>query len=173
MMKADAAKSAHLLLLADESHASKRMADYIAAVIGRHRNFHLHLLYLMPRMPVQLLESGGGDTPKQEEEVNAELHREQEEWISSRRAAAQSTLNQLVAIMRKGGISKRAIDIEFSDPNDAAILDRSVPSLAAERGCHTIVIGHESHSWFREMTGGHLAEHLLRHTKATAVWVVQ
>ena len=172
-MKPDAPKGTHLLLLADESSASKRMADYVAAVIGRHRNFHLHLLYLMPRMPVQLLESGGGDTPKQEEEVNAKLHREQEEWISSRKAAAQSTLDQLVAIMRKGGISRRAIDIDFSDPNDAAILDRAVPSLAAERGCHTIVIGHESHSWFREMTGGHLAEHLLRHTKATAVWVVQ
>lgn len=172
-MKADAAKSTHLLLLADESHASHRMADYIAAIIGRHRNFHLHLLYLMPRMPVQLLESGGGNTPKQEEEVNAELHRQQEEWINSRKAAAQSTLNQLVDIMRKGGVSRRAIDIEFSDPSEAAILDRAIPNLAAERDCHTIVIGHESHSWFREMTGGHLAEHLLRHTKATAVWVVQ
>lgn len=172
-MKADAAKSTHLLLLADESHASKRMADYIAAIIGRHRNFHLYLLYLMPRMPVQLLESGGGDTPKQEEEVNAELHRQQEEWINSRKAAAQTTLTQLVAIMRKGGVPRRAIDIEFSDPSEAAILDRVIPSLAAERGCHTIVIGHESHSWFREMTGGHLAEHLLRRTKATAVWVVQ
>lgn len=172
-MKAEVAKSAHLLLVADESPASKRMADYIAAIIGRRRNFHLHVLYLMPRMPVQLLESGGGDTPRQEEEVNAELHRQQEEWISSRKAAAQTTLNQLVAIMRKGGVPRRAIDIEFSDPNEAAILDRAIPSLAAERGCHTIVIGHESHSWFREMTGGHLAEHLLRHTKATAVWVVQ
>lgn len=172
-MKADAAKSTHLLLLADESHASKRMADYIAAIIGRHRNFHLYLLYLMPRMPVQLLESGGGDTPKQEEEVNAELHRQQEEWINSRKAAAQTTLTQLVAIMRKGGVPRRAIDIEFSDPSEAAILDRVIPSLAAERGCHTIVIGHESHSWFLEMTGGHLAEHLLRHTRATAVWVVQ
>ncbi len=172
-MKAEAAKSTHLLLLADESHASKRMADYIAAIIGRHRNFHLHLLYLMPRMPVQLLETGGGDTPKQEEEVNADLHRQQEAWIESQKAAAQSTLNQLVAIMRKGGVPKRAIDIEFSDPNEAAVLDRAIPSLAAERGCHTIVMGHESHSWFREMTGGHLTEHLLRHTKATAVWVVQ
>ncbi len=172
-MKAEAAKSTHLLLLADESHASKRMADYIAAIIGRHRNFRLHLLYLMPRMPVQLLESGGGNTPKQEEEVNAELHRQQEEWINSRKAAAQSTLNQLVDIMRKGGVSRRAIDVDFSDPNEAAILDRVIPSLAAERSCHTIVIGHESHSWFREMTGGHLAEHLLRHTRATAVWVVQ
>ena len=172
-MKADAAKSTHLLLLADESHASHRMADYIAAIIGRHRNFHLHLLYLMPRMPAQLLETGGADTPKQEEEVNAELHRQQGEWISARRIAAQSTLNQLVAIMRKGGISRRAIDIEFSDPSEAAILDRAIPNLAAERGCHTIVIGHESHSWVREMTGGHLAEHLLRHTRATAIWVVQ
>jgi nucleotide-binding universal stress UspA family protein len=173
MMKAEAAKSTHLLLLADESPASKRMADYIAAIIGRHRNFHLHLLYLMPRLPVQLLETGGGDTPEQEEEVNTELHRQQEEWISRRKAAAQSTLDELVATMRKGGVSRRAVEIEFSDPNEAAILDRAIPGLAAERGCHTIVIGHESHSWFHEMTGGHLTEHLLRHTTATAIWVVQ
>lgn len=172
-MKAKLAKSTHLLLVADESSASQRMAGYIAAIIGRRRNFHLHLLYLMPSLPAQLLETGGGDTPEQEEKVNAELHRQQEEWISSRKAAAQSTLNELVATMRKGGVSRQAIEIEFSDPNEAAILDRAIPRLAAERGCHTIVIGHESHSWFREMTGGHLAEHLLRHTRATAIWVVQ
>ena len=172
-MNADGAKSTHLLLLADDSPASKRMADYIAGIIGRHRNFYLHLLYLLPRLPVQLLETGGGDTPKQEEKVNAELHRQQEEWISSRKAAAQSMLNELVATMRKSGVSRRALEIEFSDPNEAAFLDRAIPRLAAERGCHTIVIGHESHSWFREMTGGHLVEHLLRHTRATAIWVVQ
>jgi len=172
-MKREATKSTHLLLIADESHASQRMADYIAAIIGHRRNFRLHVLYLMPRMPVRLLETGGGDTPKQEEEVNAELHREQEEWISSQKAVAQSRLNQLVGIMRKGGVSRHAVEIEFSDPNEAAILDRVIPSLAVERGCHTIVIGHEAHSWFREMAGGHLAEHLLRHTTEMAIWIVQ
>lgn len=172
-MKADAAKSVHLLLLADESPASERMAAYIAATIGRHRNFYLHLLYLMPRLPAQLLETGGADTPEQEEKVNAELHRQQQEWINSRKAAAEPTLNKLVNTMRKGGVPRKAVEIEFSEPNDAAVLDHAIPRLAAERGCHTIVIGHESHSWFREMSGGHLAEHLLRHTRATAIWVVQ
>lgn len=172
-MKTDAAKSAHLLLLADESPASERMAAYVAATIGHHRNFYLHLLYLMPRLPAQLLETGGADTPEQEEKVNAELHRQQQEWINSRKAAAQPTLNELVHTMQKGGVSRQAIEIEFSEPNDAAFLDHAIPRLAAERDCHTIVIGHESHSWFREMTGGHLAEHLLRHTRATAIWVVQ
>lgn len=172
-MKTEASRSARLLLLVDESAASKRMVGYVAGIIGRRRNFHLHLLYLMPRMPAQLLETGGADTPKREEEVNAELHRQQEQWIASKRTAARPMLDELVAIMRKGGVSSRSIETEFTDPYEAATLDRAVLGLAAERGCHTIALGHDSHSWFREMTGGHLTEHLLRHAKGMTLWVVE
>src|SRR5579872_5964938 len=95
-MKGQAAKSAHLLLLVDESSASKRMVAYVAGIIGRRRNFHIHLLYLMPFMPVQLLETGGADTPKKETELNAELHRQQDQWIVSKETAAKPALDELV-----------------------------------------------------------------------------
>ena len=172
-MKTKAGKSARLLLLVDASAASKRMVDYVAGIIGRRRNFHLYLLHLMPRMPAQLMETGGADTPKREAEVNAELHREQEQWIASKRTAARPVLDELVAILRKSRVSVRSIEIVFTDPLDAATLDRAVLGLAAERGCHTIALGHDSHSWFREMTGGHLTEHLLRHARGVTLWVVE
>lgn len=172
-MKTEAGKSARLLLLVDESAASKRMVPYVTGIIGRRWNFHLHLLHLMPRMPAQLLESGGADTPEREEEVNAELHRQQEQWIASKITAARLMLDELVAIMRKSGVSGRSIEIEFTDPFDAATLDRAVLGLAAKRGCHTIALGHDSHSWFREMTGGHLTERLLRHARGMTLWVVE
>jgi nucleotide-binding universal stress UspA family protein len=172
-MKTKAGKSARLLLLVDASAASKRMVDYVAGIIGRRRNFHLYLLHLMPRMPAQLMETGGADTPKREAEVNAELHREQEQWIASKRTAARPVLDELVAILRKSRVSGRSIEIVFTDPLDAATLDRAVLGLAAERGCHTIALGHDSHSWFREMTGGHLTEHLLRHARGMTLWVVE
>ncbi len=172
-MKTEAGESVRLLLLVDESAASKRMVGYVAGIIGRRRNFHLHLLHLMPRMPVQLLETGGADTPEREEEVNAELHRQQEQWIASKRTAARPMLDELIAIMRKSGVSRRSIEIEFTDPYEAATLDRAVLGLAAERGYHTIALGHDSHSWFREMTGGHLTEHLLRRARGMTLWVVE
>jgi nucleotide-binding universal stress UspA family protein len=172
-MKGQAAKSAHLLLLVDESSASKRMVAYVAGIIGRRRNFHIHLLYLMPFMPVQLLETGGADTPKKETELNTELHRQQGQWIVSTETAAKPALDELVRVLREAGIPNRAIDIEFTDPYESGSPDRAIVVFAGEMQCHTIVIGHDSHSWFREMTGGHLTEHLLRHAKGIAIWVVQ
>jgi nucleotide-binding universal stress UspA family protein len=172
-MKGQAAKSAHLLLLVDKSSASKRMVAYVAGIIGRRRNFHVHLLYLMPYMPAQLLETGGAENPKKEEEVNADLHQQQGQWVASAEAAAKPALDELAVVMRKAGIPSRSIDIEFTDPYESGTPDRAILGFAAERQCHTIVIGHDSHSWFHEMTGGHLTEHLFRHAKGATLWIVQ
>jgi len=167
------AKHAHLLLLVDESSASERMVAYVADMIARRRNFHLHLLYLMPRMPARLLETGGAEDPEQEILVDEELHREQDRWISSEKSAAKPKINGLVARMRHAGVANAAIDIAFSDPFEGPNADRAILSFATDKQCHTIVVGHDSHSWLREITGGHLAEQLLRHAKGMAIWVVQ
>ena len=172
-MKGQAAEAANLLLLVDESSPSKRMVGYVASIIGRRRKFHFHLLYLMPTFPVQLLETGGSENPETETELNQELHRQQEQWIATAKAGAKPVIDELLLVMRKGGVSGRNTEIDFTDPSDAANPDRAILSFAAEKQCHTIVIGHDSHSWFREVTGGHLAEHLLRHARGMTLWVVQ
>ncbi len=164
---------AHLLLLVDKSAATKRMVSYVAGVVGKHRNFLVHFLYLMPQMPVRLLETGGSEDPTEETALNEELYRQQDEWISSAKSAAKPALNELITIMRRAAVPSRSIDVAFSNPYEAANPDRAILGFAEEEQCHTIVVGHDSHSWFREMTGGHLAERLLRHAKGMAIWVVQ
>ncbi len=173
LLKGQAAKAAHLLLLVDQSSASERMVGYVASIIGRRRNFHLHLLYLMPPLPVELLETGGSENPDTETQLNQELHRQQEQWIATTKAGAKPVIDSLLRIMRKGGVSGRSTDIDFTDPSEADSPDRAILSFAAEKQCHTIVIGHDSHSWFREMSGGHLTEHLFRHARGITLWVVQ
>jgi len=107
------------------------------------------------------------DTLAQDSTLNRDMQ------LANADTAAKPALDELVSVLRDAGIPNRAIDIEFTDPYESGSPDRAIVVFAGEMQCHTIVIGHDSHSWFREMTGGHLAEHLLRHTKATAVWVVQ
>ena len=164
---------AHLLLLVDKSPATERMVTYVAGVIGRRRDFLAHFLFLMPQMPVGLLETGGSEDPTEETALNEELYRQQDAWIASAKATAKPALNELTAIMRKAGVPSRVIDVAFSNPYEAANSDRAILGFAQEEECHTIVVAHDSHSWFREMTGGHLAERLLRHAKGMAIWVVQ
>lgn len=161
------------LIVIDESSASKRALDYAARVIGGCRRFAIILLHLLPPLPPELLESGGAENPRKEQKIEAELRGEQRTWIDSAKKSAKTSLATAVRQLHKAGVPREDIHITFSDPGtdrDAAI---AVLEQARGRRCHTVVIGHASHSWFRELAGGDLTEHLLRRGKGFTVWVVQ
>ena len=162
-----------LLVMIDESPGTKRAVDYVAKLIGRRRGFHLCLLHLLPPLPPELLEFGGAENPRKEQKLEAELRRDQQAWIAAARDSARPALEDAMKALRKAGLSSREIDLECSDPMDGRDTTGAVLGQARAKRCHTIVIGHESHSWFRELAGGHLTEHLLRHASEITIWVVQ
>jgi len=162
-----------LLVLVDESPGTKRTVDYVAKVIGRRRGFHVHLLYLLPPLPPELLEFGGAEIPRKEKELVVELRRGQQAWIASAKGSAKPALDDASTVLRQAGLSSSEIDLECSDPMDIRDAAVTVLGQARAKQCDTIVIGGESHSWFRESAGSHLTEHLLRHASNIAIWVVQ
>lgn len=166
-------RAERLLLVVDDSPASKRALDYTSGMVRGRRNFAIILLHLLPPLPPELLEFGGAENPRQEQKLEAELRGDQRAWIHSARHSAKSSLASAVQQLHKAGVPRGEIRIAFSDPikdRDAAI---AVLEQARGKRCRTIVIGHASHSWFRELAGGDLTEHLLRRSKGLAVWVVQ
>ena len=162
-----------LLLIVDESSGTRRAVDYVAKLIGRRRGFHVVLMHLLPPMPPELLEFGGAENPRKEQNLQAELRGQQEQWIASRRSAVQPALDQTQKTLRRAGVSSREIDFKFSDPMSGRDGAGAILEVARGQRCHTIVLGHESHSWFRELFGGHLAEELFRRSKGFALWVVE
>lgn len=166
-------KAERFLVVVDESPGSKRALDYAGRVLGRRRNFVIILLHLLPPLPPELLEFGGAENPRKEQKLEAELRGDQQAWIRSARNSAKSFLTRAIQQLHKAGVARDAIHLAFSHP--ARDRDAATAVLEHARGkrCHTVVIGHDAHSWFRELAGGDLTEHLLRRAKGVAVWVVQ
>ena len=166
-------KIQRLLVVVDESSATKRALEYVGNLVGGRRGFGIVLLQLLQPMPPELLEFGGAERPKKEEKLGAELRRDQQTWIDSARNSAESNLDSAAEHLRRAGVFRRDIETSLSDPMMGRDAADTVLEHARTKRCHTVVIGHGAHSWFRELAGGDLAEHLIRQGKGVAMWVVQ
>jgi len=56
-------KNENLMVVVDESAATRRAVDYVTRMIGCQRGFHVYLLHLLPPLPAELLEFGGAEDP--------------------------------------------------------------------------------------------------------------
>lgn len=76
-------------------------------------------------------------------------------------------------MLRKAGIARHNILGEFSYPTEPRDAARTVLEHAQAKKCHTVIVGHKAHSWFREFASADLAEHILRTASGICFWVVQ
>ena len=60
-------KNENLMVIVDESPATRRAVDYVTRMIGCQRGFHVYLLHLLPPLPAELLEFGGAEIPRKKE----------------------------------------------------------------------------------------------------------
>jgi nucleotide-binding universal stress UspA family protein len=162
-----------LMIILDESPGSRRAVDYVARMVGCRRGFHAYLLHFFPPLPTALLEFGGAEDPHKEQELQAELHRDQQDWIASAKAPARAVLGDAINTLRQAGLFTYEIEMSCSDPLDnrdptVVLLDR-----AREKRCHTIVVGHDAHGWYRRLSGASLIDRLLRHVNEFTIWIVQ
>ncbi len=166
-------KNENLMVIVDESPATRRAVDYVTRMIGCQRGFHVYLLHLLPPLPAELLEFGGAEDPREEQKLQTELHHEQQTWIASVKDRARPALSYAIGALRDAGLFTYEIDLASSDPWDDRDATVAILNQAREKRCHTIVVGNESQPWFRKLAGAGLTERLLRHAGEITIWVVQ
>lgn len=161
-----------LLVVVDASEGSARVLRYIARILPHRSRVAVNLAYIAPRIPAELLESGGSEVPEREEQIEVELRSAQQGWIAAADTRPDAILHAARTALKRAGVSARRIHSCVSSPLDVRTAADEVLLLAPDERCGTVVVGHRAHSWFRGLAGGHLAEQLVRSAKGLAVWVI-
>ena len=162
-----------LLVVRDDSVASRRAIKYVGKFVGRRRAFRICLVHVLPPLPPELLEHGGSEDPAKEAQLEAELKVEQHRWISAAKKASQKGLHEDRAVLRKAGISARTVKASFCEPGEGRGAADAILHMARARRCRTVVVGRQSVSWFYELFSHDLSEKLLRRGKGFCMWVVE
>jgi nucleotide-binding universal stress UspA family protein len=162
-----------LMIVVEESSASKRAIEYVGRIVSRHRGFHVCLVHSMPSLPPELLEFGGAENPAEEMELDRDLKLSQRQWISKAKQKAERALHQASAILVKAGLAAGSLNEELLDPQDKRNTVDEILQLARTCGCTTIVVGRQSLSWLQALVRGDVAEKLVHRAKGLTVWVVE
>ncbi len=162
-----------LLVVADESHASKHAVTYVAKMIGRRKGFRLCLAHVLPPLPSRLLEFRGAENPDEEKRLDAELKTKQRRFLVVAREAADKVLAGAFSTLRKAGVPRSMIETRFFASINDGGASMQILEIARAGRYHTVVVGRDSVSWFRELVHGDLAEELVRHGRGLTIWVIE
>ena len=158
-------KNTKLLVVVDESRATKRTLEYVAQVASRRQDFRVCLAHALPSPPPEQVEFRGAE--------KARLRAYKRRWISVVEMAEQRALDRANTILRRGGLAAGAIEAHYCYLVDATRATQEILRLARSRKCDTVVIGRKSLSWLGELIHGDPAEELVRQGKGITIWVVE
>jgi nucleotide-binding universal stress UspA family protein len=158
-------KNTKLLVVVDESRATKRALEYVAQVASRRRDFRVCLAHALPPPPPEQVEFRGAEKTR--------LRAYKRRWIAVLEMTEQRALDRANAVLRRGGFAAGAIEAHYCNLVDASRATQEILSLARARKCDTVVIGRESLSWLGELVHGDPAEELVRQGKGFTIWVVE
>ncbi|MGH9561669.1 MAG: universal stress protein [Terracidiphilus sp.] len=168
-----AKRNTKLLLVIDETRASKRAVAYVASIVSRLRDFHVCVAHTLPFLPAHLTEYGGARNLADEEKLKTELHAGQKRWVAEAKEKGQPALNRACATLHKAGIGTKAIETSFCFPAEGPATGDEILAVARARKCHTVVVGREALSWWRQLLGVDPVEELVRRAKGFTIWVVE
>jgi len=158
-------KNTKLLVVVDESRATKRALEYVAHVASRRQDFRICLAHALPSPPPELVEFRGAE--------KARLRAYKRRWISVVEMTEQRALDHANALLRRGGVAEKAIEAHYCNLVDPSCATEEILGLARLLKCDTVVIGRDSLSWLGELIHGDPAEELVRQGKGFTIWVVK
>lgn len=138
-------KNTKLLVVVDESRATKHALEYVAQVASRRRDFRVCLAHALPSPPPELVEFRGAE--------KARLRAYERRWISVVEMTEQRALDRANAVLRLGGFADGTIEAHYCYLVDASRTTQEILRLARSRKCDTVVIGRKSLSWLGEVLG--------------------
>jgi nucleotide-binding universal stress UspA family protein len=158
-------KTTKLLVVVDETPATKRALEYVAGVASRCQGFRVCLAHALPAPPPELVELRGAEKDR----IRAYKRR----WISVVKMAERRALDRANTVLRRGGVAHEAIEAHYCDLVDASRTTEEILRLASARRCDTVVIGRNSLSWLGELIHGDPAEEIVRQGKGFTIWIVE
>jgi nucleotide-binding universal stress UspA family protein len=158
-------KKRKLLVVVDESPATRKALQYVAQMAAGRPHFRVCLAHSLLAPPRQLVEFRGAEKGR--------LRAYKSRWISAREITEQRALDRANVVLRQGGIARAAIEAHFCYLVDGTRATKEILALATSRRCDTVVIGRRSLSWLGELISTHPAEELVRQGKGFTIWVVE
>lgn len=158
-------KISNLLVVVDESSATTKALQYVARMAAGRPHFRVSLAHSFLSPPRQLVEFRGVEKGR----LKALASR----WILADEKTEQRALARANAVLRRGGLSRGAIEAHYCYLIDGSRATKEILRLARMRKCDTIVIGKKSLSWLRELMDGDPAEELVRQGKGFTIWVIE
>jgi nucleotide-binding universal stress UspA family protein len=162
-----------LLILVDDSPASRRAVAYVASMVGRQRGLRFYLAHPLAPVPARLLEFRGAENPDEEGRLDVQLKGRQNRWTSAAQEAAQQVFARALALLRKAGVVPGAVKTEFFAPSSGRKAADGILKLARANRCDTVVVGRRSVPWVRKLLNKELAEELVRRGAGFTIWVVE
>jgi nucleotide-binding universal stress UspA family protein len=165
-------KQLKALVVVDSTDASKRVLRYLEQLATAGDQPEFHLAYVASRVPAELLETGGAESPDREEQVQSNLRRQQRAWMAGTDKKAWRILRAAQADLLRAGVKESRIHACVSSPLDAREAADEVLLLARDHDCDTVIVGQTPQSWLGALSGGGIADQLVRRAKGYAVWVI-
>ena len=160
-----------ILIAVDASEAARRAVAYVADMLAGQPGFHVELFHL--ELPPKMLEWGGSEDPQIEARVGSEraaAYRDLENEVIEK---GQSLLRRLQGMLVGKGIEATTLHVQFEEPLDKHTIAAAILNAANERGCGTVVVGHQCFSGLRRFFQHHVAEELIRNCKSMTLWAVE
>ena len=167
------ARDRTFLVAIDDSEATLRTVSYVAEIIGPQQELHLMLLHVLPPIPPGLLEFGGSEDPKTEQQLDEQLKIEQAQWIAQAKQTAEPLIEKVQGMFLRVGISADMITTVFAESIHRPDFVRELLETAHNKHCGTIVVGRKSYPKFQEMFHHHVGEELVQKGEGFAIWVVE
>ena len=161
-----------ILIAVDETDASLKAVRYVARLLGGRKDLHVRLFHVLPSIPPELLEYGGAENPRKEQQLSTELHSAQADWIDQAKRSANASLESALVVLIDHGLLSEHISTEFSSSIHKPDVAREVLEAAGKWDCGTIVTGRHCLPWTQEIFHRHVGEELVHRAKGFAVWVV-
>src|SRR5579862_9093486 len=105
-------KHTKLLVVVDESAATKRALEYVAQVASRRGDSRICLAHALPLPPSELVEFRGAE--------KARLRAYKRRWSSVVEMTEQRALDRANAVLRRRGIAEKAIEANYCNLVDAS-----------------------------------------------------
>ena len=83
------------------------------------------------------------------------------------------TLEQMRQVLLDAGVGRERITLDCLAPQPEESVPQALLRLADEFECGTIVVGHHSLPWYRELFRKHVGEQLVQHAQGHTIWVVK